>query len=259
MVAHSFSDRFTTNVFVASDSSINGITREKLTLRKKPEVSDTPHLNIAANNLVQPSGIDLNFLLNFSRELRAPLRQITSPLEQLQRADVVLTESERKELYDTIGLHTAQILQMVDQLLDTRQKNAALSVQQAEQLDQETAIPEIQTSTPSGRRNSSYDDELLEKLFRIMEENLEETGFNVHKMCSMVHLSHMHLIRKVKQLTGQKPIDLLKSYRLKRAKELLRQNNLNIAEVAYKVGYDMPNSFSRAFKKEFGISPTAYK
>jgi AraC-like DNA-binding protein len=71
-------------------------------------------------------------------------------------------------------------------------------------------------------------------------------------------MSHMHFIRKVKQLTGKKPIDLLKSYRLKRAKDLLGQNNLTVAEIAYKIGYDMPNSFSRAFKKEFGISPSAY-
>lgn len=105
---------------------------------------------------------------------------------------------------------------------------------------------------------TSFDEEFLKKLTTMMEENLEETEFNVNKMCEMLHLSHMHFIRKVKQLTGQKPIDLLKSFRLKRAKDLLKQNKLTVSEIAYKVGYDLPNSFSRAFKKEFGISPTEY-
>lgn len=104
----------------------------------------------------------------------------------------------------------------------------------------------------------SPDEELLQKIVEMMENHLEDADFNVNQMCKMVHLSHMHFIRKVKQLTGKKPIDLLKSFRLKRAKDLLLQNNLSISEIAYKVGYDLPNSFSRAFKKEFGISPKEF-
>ncbi|MFK7775870.1 MAG: helix-turn-helix domain-containing protein, partial [Saprospiraceae bacterium] len=65
-------------------------------------------------------------------------------------------------------------------------------------------------------------------------------------------------IRKVKQLTGKRPIDLLKTFRMKRAKDLLSQNKMTISEVAYSVGFEMPSSFSRAFKKEFGKSPTAF-
>ena len=74
----------------------------------------------------------------------------------------------------------------------------------------------------------------------------------------MVHLSHMHFIRKVKQLTGKKPIDLLKSYRMKKAKDLLSTSDLTISEIAYKVGFSLPNSFSRAFKKEYGVTPTSF-
>ncbi len=45
---------------------------------------------------------------------------------------------------------------------------------------------------------------------------------------------------------------------MKKAKDLLAQQNLSIAEVAYKVGFDLSNSFSRAFKKEFNITPTQF-
>lgn len=105
---------------------------------------------------------------------------------------------------------------------------------------------------------TSPDEELLNKVVQIMEEHISDPEFNVNKMCEMVYLSHMHFIRKIKQLTGKKPIDLLKSFRLKRARDLLRQNKANISEVAHMVGYDLPNSFSRAFKKEFGVSPTEW-
>lgn len=112
--------------------------------------------------------------------------------------------------------------------------------------------------TPKEVRLTSPDEALMQRLVDIMEEHIADSAFNVNRMCEMVHLSHMQFIRKVRQLTGQKPIDLLKSYRLKRAKDLLKQNKANISEIAYLVGYDLPNSFSRAFKKEFGFSPSEY-
>lgn len=198
-------------------------------------------------------------LTNISQELRNPLKQISAPLEMLKNSDGSLSESERKQLYGIIGAQTSRMLELIDQLL---QANGSLAIAECPMKSSPSVSESIARSssflTPKGRRSASCDDGLLEKLFGLMEENLEETDFNVHKMCSMVHMSHMHFIRKVKQLTGKKPIDLLKSFRLKRAKDLLCQNKLTVAEIAYKVGYDMPNSFSRAFKKEFGIRPSEY-
>lgn len=297
MTAHSLSDRFASSAFAVVDKIpnptnailenekenlendnpgaepssarfgfpvlvVNGPNRAKMNQRNVVPMNEAPRLNVSANNLrsaaQEPAAafasIDQNLLLAISKALHLPLRQISGPLEMLKHSEASLSESERKQLYGIIGLHASQMLDLVDQLLNTKQ-DAGNETMAAPVVSDQTA-PRI--TTPKGRRCSSYDDELLDKLFGIMEENLEETGFNVHKMCSMVHLSHMHLIRKVKQLTGKKPIELLKSYRLKRAQELLRQNKLNVAEVAYKVGYDMPNSFSRAFKKEFGISPSEF-
>ncbi|MFK8010074.1 MAG: response regulator [Saprospiraceae bacterium] len=105
---------------------------------------------------------------------------------------------------------------------------------------------------------TSPDEEMLQKLVKLMESNINNSNFNVNSMCQSVNLSHMHFIRKVKQLTGKRPIDLLKSFRMKRAKDLLLQDKMTISEVAYSVGFEMPSSFSRAFKKEFGKSPTAF-
>ena len=105
---------------------------------------------------------------------------------------------------------------------------------------------------------ASPDEEMLQSLVRLMEENIDDSGFNVNKMCEMVHLSHMHFIRKVRQLTGKTPSELLKSFRMKRAQDLLAQQKVTISEVAYQVGYDLPNSFSRVFRQEFGMTPTEY-
>ncbi len=112
--------------------------------------------------------------------------------------------------------------------------------------------------TPETEEFTSPDEEFLNRLATLLQENVSESDFNVKAMCEAMHLSHMHFIRKVKQLTGKKPIDLLKSYRMKMARDLLSQDSLTIAEVAYRVGFDLPNSFSRTFKKEFDMTPTQF-
>ena len=111
---------------------------------------------------------------------------------------------------------------------------------------------------PKDIKVTSADEEFMDKLSSLMEEYVSDSQFDVSRMCEMTHMSHMHFIRKVKQLTGKKPIELLKSFRLSRAKQLLEQNKINVSEVGYMVGYDLPNSFTRAFKNEFGVSPTQF-
>lgn len=111
---------------------------------------------------------------------------------------------------------------------------------------------------PKEIKLTSPDEEMLQNLVKLMEANIDNSSFNVNAMCNSVNLSHMHFIRKVKKLTGKRPIDLLKSFRMKRAKDLLSQNKMTISEVAYCVGFEMPSSFSRTFKKEFGESPTLF-
>ena len=91
-----------------------------------------------------------------------------------------------------------------------------------------------------------------------MEEHISDSAFDVNKMCEMSNKTHIQFIRKTKQLTGKKPAELLRTFRIKRAIQLIEQNKLPISEIAYMVGYDLPNSFSRAFKKEIGVSPTDY-
>ena len=105
---------------------------------------------------------------------------------------------------------------------------------------------------------SSEDDKFLVRLTELMEEHISDSAFDVNKMCEMSNKTHIQFIRKTKQLTGKKPAELLRTFRIKRAIQLIEQNKLPISEIAYMVGYDLPNSFSRAFKKEIGVSPTDY-
>ena len=70
-------------------------------------------------------------------------------------------------------------------------------------------------------------------------------------------MSRTSLFSKLKTLLGQSPQAFLMGYRLNRAKELLKEGDLNVSEVAYRVGFSTLTGFSRSFKNKFGIPPSA--
>jgi len=64
----------------------------------------------------------------------------------------------------------------------------------------------------------------------------------------------MQVNRKLKTLTGKTPSRFIRSILLQKAKELLQTTSLNVSEIAYQVGFDDPNYFSRCFSEEFGFA-----
>ena len=71
-----------------------------------------------------------------------------------------------------------------------------------------------------------------------------------------VGLSRVQLYRKVKAITGQSPVELLRQMRLQRGYVLLTTTNKTVNEIAYEVGFGTPGYFSNCFKKHFGKYPT---
>lgn len=105
----------------------------------------------------------------------------------------------------------------------------------------------------------SVDQEFLQKVLKTIEINFEDEQFGVEKLAEQVNMSVSQLSRKLNALVDQPPGQLIRSLRLQRAADLLKQNAGTVAEICYKVGFNDQAYFSRAFKKQFGSSPTDYK
>lgn len=102
------------------------------------------------------------------------------------------------------------------------------------------------------------DQEFVEKVVAFIMQHLDEETFGVEELSSLVCMSRTTLFRKLKAITGQSPVEFIYSTRLKQAKVLLSERRLNISEVAYDVGFKNPSSFSKAFRKQFDISPSDF-
>ncbi|MDR0683499.1 MAG: response regulator [Dysgonamonadaceae bacterium] len=105
---------------------------------------------------------------------------------------------------------------------------------------------------------NTQDGIFLSKLVAYIEEHIEETDFNIIQMATEMAMSHSNLYKKVKALTGMSVIGFIKDFRLKRAAQLLAQNELHITEIAYMVGYSERRHFSQDFKRKFNLTPKEY-
>ncbi len=105
----------------------------------------------------------------------------------------------------------------------------------------------------------SRDQTFINRLRDSIRQNMGDSDFTVERLGEEVGLSRVQLYRKVKALTGQTPVDLLKKARLERARLLVEKTDKSISEIAYEVGFTAPSYFNKCFKDEFGTSPGALR
>lgn len=111
---------------------------------------------------------------------------------------------------------------------------------------------------PSDVSPISADQAFLEKTIKFIELHFEDDKFSVENLAALVNMSVSQLNRKLNALIDQPPGQLLRSFRLQRAADLLAKKAGSVSEIGYKVGFSDNAYFSRAFKKQFGCSPSEY-
>ncbi len=105
---------------------------------------------------------------------------------------------------------------------------------------------------------TTLDEKLIEKAINIVEKHMSDTEFSVEMLGEVLGLSRGHLYKKLIAITGKGPAEFIRTIRLKRGMQLLEKSQMQIAEIAYEVGFNSPKRFTINFKEEFGLSPSEY-
>jgi signal transduction histidine kinase/ligand-binding sensor domain-containing protein/CheY-like chemotaxis protein len=106
---------------------------------------------------------------------------------------------------------------------------------------------------------SELDEQFLNSLIQAIEANMKDPDFKIDDLCRKMGFSKSQLYRKLKSLVGQSANEFIRSIRLKKAAQLLRQRrNLKVSEITYMVGFNDLHYFRDCFKKQYGMSPTSY-
>lgn len=101
--------------------------------------------------------------------------------------------------------------------------------------------------------------EFLEKAISVVEENFTNNQFKVNHLAGNLNMSPSQLNRKLTALVDKSAVQFMISVRLQHAANLLQGSDKTVAEISYEIGYNDQAYFTRAFKKQFGISPTEYR
>ena len=105
----------------------------------------------------------------------------------------------------------------------------------------------------------AQDQTFVTRLREVIRDNMGDSDFSVERIGEEIGLSRVQLYRKVKALTDQTPVELLRKARLERSRRLIEKTEKSVSEIAYEVGFTSPSYFNKCFKDEFGISPGAMR
>ncbi|MEL7534150.1 MAG: ATP-binding protein, partial [Bacteroidota bacterium] len=137
-----------------------------------------------------------------------------------------------------------------------------LKVRVANLIEQRQRLRERFTSSmiirPKEVSTVPLDQQFLQKVLNLIEDNLNNEQFGVEFLSEEVGMSVTHLNRKLRALVDQSAGKMIRSMRLQRAADLLKQQASTISDIAYDLGFSNPTHFTRAFKKQFGMSPSEY-
>jgi len=106
--------------------------------------------------------------------------------------------------------------------------------------------------------HNKTDEKFLKKLDDEILKNITDQDLSVESLAEIMNMSRSTLYRKIKDITNLSPNELINIVRLKRAAELLLNENYKMYEIAEMVGYKSQTSFGRNFQKHFNMSPSEY-
>jgi AraC-like DNA-binding protein len=112
---------------------------------------------------------------------------------------------------------------------------------------------------PNAGNPKRLDRKFINEFTAIIEKNIANENFSIEDICKATGISRMQLSRKIKALLGINVNEYILNARLQKAKYLLTNEDLTIAEVAYQVGFSSQAYFATVFKNKLSVTPSEFK
>ncbi len=155
------------------------------------------------------------------------------------------------DAYITKPFSADVLLARIDNLLKNRLRLKGLFTS-----EEEKKVEQAETPAEEPQQLQQKEDKFMTRFREYIEQHMSDSNLSVEAIGAELGLSRVQLYRKVKALTGQSPVELLRTVRLHKARRLLQDSVKSISEVAYEVGFTSPSYFTKCFRDEFGASPS---
>lgn len=112
---------------------------------------------------------------------------------------------------------------------------------------------------PTELRIKSRDQQFLQQAVADVEQHMADETFSVEQLSADMALTRTGLYRRLQAICGQSPVEFIRTIRMRRAEQLVRESGLNIEEIARQIGFRSTRNFSATFKQAYGQTPTDYR
>ncbi len=207
-----------------------------------------PDLILTDVAMPRKNGFEVTSILkNDVRTSHIPIVMLTAKVEQQDRL-----EGKRRgaNAYLTKPFEEAELLFVLNNLLQLQQ-------QWKQRYTMFSSAQPALLETGRASEDLRVEDEFMKKVYAIFESDYSDETFNLERLCRLLGMSSSQLDRKMKVLSNQTPMHLLRSFRLQKARTMLQaEPQLSIKNVCFRTGFKSPSHFSRAFSEEFGVPPS---
>jgi signal transduction histidine kinase/ligand-binding sensor domain-containing protein/DNA-binding response OmpR family regulator len=106
--------------------------------------------------------------------------------------------------------------------------------------------------------HSEKDREFMKRLLDTIDSQLSNPDFDIEWLCQEMGMSRTRLYQKIKGISQQSIGDFIRTIRLKKAVQIMTHEDVTLTEVMMRIGIQTQSYFTKAFKKEFGKTPTQF-
>lgn len=117
----------------------------------------------------------------------------------------------------------------------------------------------LKVACPYINEHNQKNNKLVQKVNSFILTNFADENLNVSTLADALGMNAKYISSFYKEATGNSIVDLINHVRIEKAKVLLKEEQMNIADTALKVGFTNSNALIRAFKKYIGITPGQFK
>lgn len=229
---------------LSSFGRVTAVTNGREALRTVNETD----IDIVISDIMMPETDGLTLLKTLKSNVSTNHIPVVLLSSKNETADRTAGWEKGADAYIAKPFSIAELQSIIDSLIDNRLRLRG-KFSGAQQQDGKIDTPELKGN----------DKVLIDKIVQVINENLDDSGLNVERLCQEVGLSRAHLNRKMKELLGLTPSDFIRNIRLGKACELLRQPDVDISQIAYSIGFSSQPHFSTAFRRFTGLSPSEYR
>ncbi|NLR58183.1 response regulator transcription factor [Chitinophaga polysaccharea] len=226
-------------------------------------LGDSYQLHLAANGEIAQTVLDKEIIHLIISDIMMPgidgfelCRLIKSNVEYCHIPIILLTSK------NTYKAHIEGLEVGADAYIQKPFSSELLQVQIANLLKNRRKIKEHFASSPFEdvrvMAHSKTDEAFLKKLDEYIRENIKDPNIDIDMLAGHMFMSRTTLYRKIKSLSSLSPKELIDITRLKKAANLIAQNEFSFYEISKMIGYSSQSLFSRNFQKYFKMSPLEY-